>query len=517
MASLLISRRLISRSSIRPSSTSHARWLATKPPSKNSPAKGSGSSSNPPKSQSSTPPNDPPPPPTPTNGTESTEPSTPTPSPSSLSLDFSPLPPATPSSLDTEGRTGAKSAKDSLSSIEKRRRAMSRMLLALMGLGSVAGVFYMGREWEDGERRGKDLKLAGRWERTTTRLSELTDVFSKPQWTELLPPPMPPPHQKPYTLLLSMDDLVITSTWDRATGWRTAKRPGIDYFLAYMSQFYEIVIFTTQPHYTAEPVLMQLDKYQFYITYRLYKEATRLKDGKVVKDLSYLNRDLSKVIILDTHPEHVETHPDNAIVMNPWKGDFKTGKELIGLIPFLESIAFYKTEDVRPILRAYKGKDIAVEYAKKEAEQKERFLAEWRAKGGGRNATSTLSFSSLFGGRDPLTSPSQTLTEPLTYLEQERRKAQAQYRAEQKYITENQAELDRTLQEDRERQMKEMGGGSLFGWVAGMTGMAPPGPGGAQPGGAGGEAQGGASGVSGSAANTIANASAGAGAGKEKV
>lgn len=32
-------------------------------------------------------------------------------------------------------------------------------------------------------------------------------------------------------------------------GWRTAKRPGADYFLAYLSQFYEIVLFTTQPAY----------------------------------------------------------------------------------------------------------------------------------------------------------------------------------------------------------------------------------------------------------------------------
>ena len=32
-------------------------------------------------------------------------------------------------------------------------------------------------------------------------------------------------------------------------GWRTAKRPGVDYFLAYLSQFYEIVIFTEQHHY----------------------------------------------------------------------------------------------------------------------------------------------------------------------------------------------------------------------------------------------------------------------------
>lgn len=35
----------------------------------------------------------------------------------------------------------------------------------------------------------------------------------------------------------------------RQHGWRTAKRPGVDYFIAYLSQFYEIVIFTTQPYY----------------------------------------------------------------------------------------------------------------------------------------------------------------------------------------------------------------------------------------------------------------------------
>lgn len=34
-------------------------------------------------------------------------------------------------------------------------------------------------------------------------------------------------------------------------GWRTAKRPGADYFLAYMSQFYEIVLFTTLPSYVS--------------------------------------------------------------------------------------------------------------------------------------------------------------------------------------------------------------------------------------------------------------------------
>lgn len=34
---------------------------------------------------------------------------------------------------------------------------MSRATLALMGLGAIAGVFYIGREWEDDELREKRL------------------------------------------------------------------------------------------------------------------------------------------------------------------------------------------------------------------------------------------------------------------------------------------------------------------------------------------------------------------------
>ena len=41
----------------------------------------------------------------------------------------------------------------------------------------------------------------------------LIQYFSKPTWEELLPPAVPP-FQKPYTLLLSIDDLLVTSTWD---------------------------------------------------------------------------------------------------------------------------------------------------------------------------------------------------------------------------------------------------------------------------------------------------------------
>ncbi|KIJ63478.1 hypothetical protein HYDPIDRAFT_175883 [Hydnomerulius pinastri MD-312] len=391
---------------------------------------------------------------------------TPPPTPSSLSLDFQP---AEPGSEKSE-RTGAKSSKDSLSSIERRRKFLGRLSLGIFAVALGVQAVYLGREWEAEELTAKKQRIEDApstiWGRAKTRVTDMFDYFNKPAWTELLPPPLPAPHQKPYTLLLSMDDLLITSIWDRQTGWRTAKRPGVDYFLGYLSQFYEIVIFTTQQHYTALPVIEKLDPYNFFITYKLFREATRSVDGKIVKDLSYLNRDLSKVILLDTHEEHTSTHPENAIVIPKWTGN-PGDSGLIAMIPFLESIGIYKPQDVRPILQAYSGKDVPVEYAKKELEARERHIAEWKTKSKGLS-TGGFTLSSLFGvSSEPSHSPI-----PPTYLEQKRLEAQRQYKEEQAYIAANKADFDKLLEEDKQAMAKEMSG-SLWSVLDGMAGKKP--------------------------------------------
>ena len=76
------------------------------------------------------------------------------PNPSTLSLDFSPAEgqhDSSQSGASGQQRTGAKSSKDSLSSIERKRRNMTRTTLVMWGLGMIAGAVYMGREWEEGE------------------------------------------------------------------------------------------------------------------------------------------------------------------------------------------------------------------------------------------------------------------------------------------------------------------------------------------------------------------------------
>ncbi|KDQ56467.1 hypothetical protein JAAARDRAFT_36623 [Jaapia argillacea MUCL 33604] len=357
-------------------------------------------------------------------------------------------------------RTGAKSSKDSLSSIEKKRKVLGRITFAAMLLALGAEGFWLGREWTGEELKEKKLTLetapSSRWDRTKTRFWDMFGVFSEPQWPQLLPDPYPPPMGKPYTLLISLEDLLIWSTWDRKTGWKTAKRPGVDYFIAYLSQFYELVIFTTMPSYVGAQIVQKLDPYNMFFTFQLFREGTRVVDGEAVKDLSFLNRPLNKVIILDAHPEHVKTHPENAIVLNPWKGEIGD-KGLIGMVPFLESIGIYRPDDVRPILQAYAGKDIPIEYAKKEAEAKQKHIEEWKERHKGGLSTGGFTLSGLFGGSAPAASPI-----PPTYLEQKRAEAQALYREEQAYIRAHKDEFERLLEEDKNRMAKEMSG-SLWG------------------------------------------------------
>ncbi|KAJ4471462.1 import inner membrane translocase subunit tim-50 [Lentinula aciculospora] len=355
------------------------------------------------------------------------------------SLDFSPLDP-------TEQRTGA-SSRDSLSSADRQRRMYARIAFGLFTLGIGLNVAFMGREWEPEELEAKKMTLenapAGRWERTKNRYSEMFSYFSDPVMTELLPPRTAaqyPPSLKPYTLLVSVDDLLVTSTWDRQHGWRTAKRPGVDYFLAYISQFYEVVVFTTQYSYTAMPILDKLDRYNFYIEHRLFREHTRSHNGEVVKDLSYLNRDLSKVILLDTHPEHAATHPENSVIIPGWKGDPKDNG-LVAMIPFLESIAIYKPTDVRPILTAYHGKNIPLEYAKREAEGKQKHIENWKHNTG----TTSNSFGGFLG-----VSSRSTQNAPPTYLEQKRKEAQQQYLEEQAHIAKNKDYLESLLKHEQD-------------------------------------------------------------------
>ena len=73
-----------------------------------------------------------------------------------------------------------------------------------------------------------------------------------------------------------------------------------------------------------------------YISFRLFRDATRYIDGAHVKDLDCLNRDLSKVIIVDCDPQAYQLHTRNAIGLKKWTGN-DADRQLVELAHFLKS------------------------------------------------------------------------------------------------------------------------------------------------------------------------------------
>lgn len=86
-----------------------------------------------------------------------------------------------------------------------------------------------------------------------------------------------------------------------------------------------------------QDVCEALDPNYMMIHGRLGRESTLLKNGKYIKDLSYMNRDLKEIIYVDFDENKAEFHKDNVLVLPLWEGE-PNDRELYDIMPFLESI-----------------------------------------------------------------------------------------------------------------------------------------------------------------------------------
>jgi TFIIF-interacting CTD phosphatase-like protein len=89
-----------------------------------------------------------------------------------------------------------------------------------------------------------------------------------------------------------------------------------------------------------------------YFSHHLFRVHKKSAEGELVKDLSVLNRDLSKVIVLDDNGTNLKAQPDNWLRIKPFQGD-PNDRSLLTMIPLLQALANSSTADVRPVLKRY--------------------------------------------------------------------------------------------------------------------------------------------------------------------
>lgn len=80
------------------------------------------------------------------------------------------------------------------------------------------------------------------------------------------------------------------------------KRPHCDEFLRRVSKWYNLVVFTASVQEYADPVIDWLESDRKYFSARYYRQHCTFRHGAFIKDLSSVEPDLSKVMILDNSP-----------------------------------------------------------------------------------------------------------------------------------------------------------------------------------------------------------------------
>ena len=171
----------------------------------------------------------------------------------------------------------------------------------------------------------------------------------------------PPGTPAPPLLVVDLEKTLIGSEYDARYGWRHVKRPGLDYFLDKLSSYYEIVIFSENdigtfcatpfapahcvpssfspadvcPPGTVAEVMIAIDPDGR--CHKLGSAAAEARDGLMLKRLDYMNRDVSRIILIDDNPEAFQLFPRNTLQVKPFTDVAdSTDRVLYDLVPLLQ-------------------------------------------------------------------------------------------------------------------------------------------------------------------------------------
>ncbi|WVQ65796.1 uncharacterized protein L199_003974 [Kwoniella botswanensis] len=134
----------------------------------------------------------------------------------------------------------------------------------------------------------------------------------------------------------------------RSTMYHVYKRPYVDHFLKKVASWYTLVIFTASMPEYADPVIEWLDAGRNLFAKRLYRESCHLQpNGSYIKDLSLVEKDLSRVCFMDNSPVSYNWNKANALPIEGWTSD-PNDEALLQSIPVLDSLRF--VNDVRRVL-----------------------------------------------------------------------------------------------------------------------------------------------------------------------
>ena len=156
------------------------------------------------------------------------------------------------------------------------------------------------------------------------------------------------PLMKKYTLILSLDKTL--SFKNNSTG-EIILRNGLFSFLSSIKPFFELILFSIESKEFCEPIINMIEQDKKYFDFKFYKEHSVLYKNNLIKDISLIGRDLSKIIIVDNNEICFELNKENGIKISSFNGENNNDNKLFELKNILKKIYFKNFDDVRMALK----------------------------------------------------------------------------------------------------------------------------------------------------------------------
>ena len=161
------------------------------------------------------------------------------------------------------------------------------------------------------------------------------------------------PSMKPFTLILDLDETIISFKIKSNKEGILRARPFLFGFLEEMSHYYELIVWTSATEAYANSLIDAIEFEKKYFDYVFYREHAIIMGEDFVKDLTRVGRNLDRIIIVDDMPQNFRLQKKNGITIKPFLGDDFNDTALYDLLPILKHIAEDK-KDVRIGLQKYR-------------------------------------------------------------------------------------------------------------------------------------------------------------------
>ena len=157
------------------------------------------------------------------------------------------------------------------------------------------------------------------------------------------------PLMKKYSLILSLDK---TLSYKNNKTNDIILRNGLFSFLSTIKPFFELILFSIDSQDVSYPIINMIENDKKYFDYKFYKDHCVLYKNNLIKDLTLIGRDLSKIIIVDNNETCFELNKENGIKISSFYGDNNDNK-LFELKNILKEIYFKNYNDVRLALKEF--------------------------------------------------------------------------------------------------------------------------------------------------------------------